>query len=142
MEAASAVVGGVAWELTFFARAFLLGFCLRMGYDGLWLFRRLIRHRHFWITAEDFLFWAAGSVMMFGLLFRENNGTPRLFALLGVLAGMLLYHLGPSPLFCKAVDFCLRAVGKCGKKIREKVGKVLKKRKKKVRIKEEPNYKE
>lgn len=43
--------------------------------------------------------------LMFGLLFRENNGTPRLFSLIGIAAGMALYQLGPAKLtgslFCK-----------------------------------------
>ena len=42
---------------------------------------------------------------MFGLLFRENNGTPRLFSLIGIAVGMALYQLGPAKLtgslFCK-----------------------------------------
>ncbi len=142
MEAASEVAGGVVWELTFFVSAFFLGFCLRMGYDILWLFRRLVRHKRFFVGLEDFFFWVTGSVLMFGLMFRENNGTPRLFAILGALAGMFLYHIGPGSLFRMLTEKILGFLGKCQKKIRENVGKLLKKRKKQGRIKKEANYKE
>lgn len=134
METASAVTDGVVWELLFFARAFFLGFCLRMGYDGLLLFRMLLRHRHIVISLEDFIFWMTGSVLMFGLLFRENNGTPRLFALAGVLAGMVLYHLGPSALVCGLFDRILRFLRRKRKIIGKNVKEALKKMKNRVRM--------
>ncbi len=119
MEETSAIMKGVDWELYFFLRAFFLGFCLRMGYDLFLIFRKICRHRHFWVNAEDFLFWMTGSILMFGLLFQENSGTPRFFALLGVMAGMILYHMGPSPL-CLGIFEVLRKTIRKMKKIVEK----------------------
>lgn len=142
METASAVMDGVAWELLFFVRAFFLGFCLRMGYDGLLLLRLLLRHRHIVISLEDFIFWMTGSVLMFGLLFQENNGTPRLFALAGVLAGMLLYHLGPSPLICGLFDRILRLIRRKRKIIGKNVKEALKKMRNQFRMKTRKEHKE
>lgn len=98
MEEAAKVIGGVTGELLFFARSFLLGFLLRLGYEPLILVRKLFRHPKLVVDVQDILFWTAGSFLMFGLLFRENNGTPRLFSLVGILAGMILYQLGPGRL--------------------------------------------
>ena len=98
MEEAAKVIGGVTGELLFFARSFLLGFLLRLGYEPLILLRKLFRHPKLLVNVQDILFWTAGSFLMFGMLFRENNGTPRLFSLVGILAGMILYQLGPGHL--------------------------------------------
>lgn len=98
MEEAAKVIGGVTGELLFFARSFLLGFLLRLSYEPLILVRKLFRHPKLVVDVQDILFWTAGSFLMFGLLLRENNGTPRLFSLVGILAGMILYQLGPGRL--------------------------------------------
>lgn len=98
MEEAAKVIGGVTGELLFFSRSFLLGFLLRLGYEPLILVRKLFRHPKLLADVQDILFWTAGSFLMFGLLFRENNGTPRLFSFVGILTGMSLYQLGPGRL--------------------------------------------
>lgn len=98
LEEAAKVIGGVTGELLFFARSFLLGFLLRLSYEPLILVRKLFRHPKLVVDVQDILFWTAGSFLMFGLLLRENNGTPRLFSLVGILAGMILYQLGPGRL--------------------------------------------
>ncbi len=98
LEEAAKVIGGVTGELLFFARSFLLGFLLRLSYEPLILVRKLFRHPKLVVDVQDILFWTVGSFLMFGLLFRENNGTPRLFSLVGILAGMILYQLGPGRL--------------------------------------------
>ena len=135
MDTSAPVIGGVAWELQFFLHAFCLGFCLRMSYDLLLILRLILRHRRFAVSLEDFAFWISGSVFMFGLMYRENNGTPRLFAIVGLLAGMALYHLGPSRIV-------LLFAGKIRAKIRRSrkifvkyVAERLKKRKNRVRMK-------
>ena len=105
MEEAAKVIGGVAGELVFFMRSFMLGFLMRLGYEPIIFFRRVFRQPKLLLDVQDVLFWTFGSFLMFGLLFRENNGTPRLFSLIGIAAGMALYQLGPaqltSSLFCK-----------------------------------------
>ena len=98
MEEAATVIRGVTGELLFFARSFLLGFLLRLGYEPLILARKLFRHPKLLVDVQDIVFWTAGSFLMFGLLFRENNGTPRFFSIIGILAGMALYQLGPGQL--------------------------------------------
>lgn len=134
MEETSAVIKSINWELFFFLRAFFLGFCMRMGYDIFLVLRRLWKHGRFWIAMEDFIFWGMGSILMFGLLFRENNGTPRGFALLGILSGMILYHFGPSPFFLGIFDMVRKKVRKLEKIIWKKVVDLLQKMKKQSRM--------
>lgn len=139
MEETSAIIKSVEWEVIFFLRAFFLGFCMRMGYDIFLILRRLIRHRQVWVALEDFCFWGMGSVLMFGLLFRENNGTPRGFVIIGVLLGMCLYHFGPSPILLRIVDEIKKISKKMSKIITKKVTYLLQKIKKQSKINNKGN---
>ena len=117
MEEAAKVIGGVAGELVFFMRSFLLGFLMRLGYEPIIFFRRVFRQPKLLLDVQDVLFWTFGRFLMFGLLFRENNGTPRLFSLIGIAAGMALYQLGPAKLtgslFCKIRKKRLKMQRRC-----------------------------
>lgn len=132
MEEAAKVIGGVAGELLFFARSFFLGFMLRMSYDPVKLLRELWRHPRWLVSVQDILFWMCSSFIMFGLLFRENNGTPRVYALAGILAGMLLYHIGPGRLTGALFGRVAAAEQRLKKIMKKKSQKFYKKRLKKV----------
>jgi hypothetical protein len=84
------------------------GMVLRGAYDLLVVFRRLVRHRPFWIHAEDLICCAIGGLSAFRLFYLENAGTPRGFALVGIFAGMALYHWGPSRVVCYILEKILR----------------------------------
>lgn len=73
MEEAAKVIGGVAGELVFFMRSFLLGFLMRLGYEPIIFFRRVFRQPKLLLDVQDVLFWTFGSFLMFGLLFREKD---------------------------------------------------------------------
>lgn len=98
MEETSKIIGTVAKELLFFSKSFFLGFMLRFCYEPLVMIRIMIRHPKLIIDIQDIIFWLTASFLMFGHLFRENNGTPRLFAIAGILVGMIMYHAGPGKL--------------------------------------------
>lgn len=78
-------------ELDFFVKAFAWGIWITLPYDGLRLFRRLVRHGTAWVAAEDFIYWAAYGLLLFRMVYLENDGMIRGFALLAVLLGMILY---------------------------------------------------
>lgn len=125
----TASISGVYAELRLLLHSFFLGFLLRMAYNLLLIFRLFFRHKRFWISLEDMIFWIWGACVMFGLLFTENNGTPRLYSTAGVLCGMALCHIGPSRM--------LMGLLKTGKKqmikfVRNLSGKYCKKKKKKI----------
>ena len=79
------------FELQFFGKAFLCGLFLALLYDGIRLFRHLICHGKRAVAAEDLLYWLACGVLIFRMLYRENSGAVRGFAIAAVVLGMLLY---------------------------------------------------
>jgi hypothetical protein len=108
MEAPLEISETLIWELHFLALSLLLGLCMRAAYDVLIVFRRLVKHSLKWVGAEDFLCCVCGAFLVFSLFYSENEGAPRGFALLGVAAGMALYHFGPSRLVCWLLEHLLR----------------------------------
>lgn len=81
----------IVGELEFFARAFLWGIGITLVYDGLRLFRLLVRHGNVWVAVEDLLYWILYALLLFRMMYLENDGMIRGFAMLAVLLGMLLY---------------------------------------------------
>lgn len=77
-------------ELTFLLHSFCLGLGIILVYHCLRILRAVIPHKRIIIGLEDLCFWIANSFLIFGLMFIENNGTIRMFAIFGVLAGMLV----------------------------------------------------
>lgn len=84
--------------------SFLLGIGITMVYDSLRIFRRVYPHRMFWVSVEDLLYWVFAACSIFYLLYYENNGTFRWFAIVGMLLGMLLYNRTVSPFLVKWIS--------------------------------------
>ena len=82
--------GGIVLELQFFGRAFLMGIFLSLFYGLLSLIRRLIRHGTLALAAEDILYWLICGILIFRMLYEENSGAIRGFAIAAVVLGMLL----------------------------------------------------
>ena len=82
---------GILLELQFFFKAFAWGMAMMVLYDILRLFRRLIRHNVFAVAVEDILYWLVCGVLIFRMLYLENSGAVRGFAIVAVVLGMLLY---------------------------------------------------
>lgn len=61
-------------------------------YDVIRIIRRVMPHGILAVTLEDIAYWIATSLLVFQLLYRENDGAVRGYALLAVAVGMLLYH--------------------------------------------------
>lgn len=89
----------IRYELQLLAASLTVGICLMMVYDGLRLFRTLIPHGNFWTGIEDAVYWAGSSITTFLLLFGQNDGILRWYAIFGVLMGMLVYNLTVSRIF-------------------------------------------
>lgn len=124
-------------EVVFLLHSFLLGIAITFVYDGFLILRRLIKHSLFLISVEDLIFWIACAIGVFYMLYEENNGILRWFAVFGATLGMIAYKKSISPLlvnilstvikrifhvlFC-FIRFLLRPVRFLGKK----AGRVLK----------------
>lgn len=99
-------------EVEFLLLSVALGVFVTFVYDWLRVFRGIIRHKNIVTSIEDFLFWCFCFAVAFGMLYRENNGVIRWFAVIGATIGMLLYKLLFSRFFVavmiKAFSFFMK----------------------------------
>ena len=72
--------------------AIISGAYITIVYDCIRIFRRLIPHGNLWIGIEDFLFWTWTALWVFSVLYRENDGSLRIYTILSMVLGMVLYH--------------------------------------------------
>lgn len=97
-------------EVIFVSHSFLMGIIITFVYDGFLILRRLIKHNMFWVSIEDLIFWIVCAVSVFFMLYRENNGTLRWFAVAGAFVGMLVYKKTVSIWIVKTVSGVLLKV--------------------------------
>lgn len=83
---------GILKELQFFGLAVIRGVLILIIYDLLRIFRRVVPHGVCAVALEDVLYWAGTALLIFQLLYRENDGAVRGYALFAVAVGMLFYH--------------------------------------------------
>lgn len=103
-------------ENVFLWYAVRFGVFITFVYDWLRILRRVIPHKGFFVSLEDLLFWAFCAGEVFLLLYRESNGNLRWFAVLGALAGMLVYKRTLSGPFVRWTSLLLsRLFGILGK---------------------------
>lgn len=115
------------WEMQFLLKALILGMCLRGAYDAFKVRRELTRRHPVLMASEDVVYWIFCCLFLFGLLYEENNGTLRGFALCGVAVGMAVWHFGPSPFVVTGIVRLCRILGRILKKPVKICGKALKK---------------
>ena len=70
-----------------------VGMVIMALYDGLRLFRRIIKHVSYIRDFEDLIFWIIGGFMVFSLVYSKNDGNIRWFIIAGVGVGMYLYYI-------------------------------------------------
>ena len=83
----------IVQEVTFFLHSILVGLIITFAYDWILIFRRLWKHGRFLTSAEDLLYWFACGIGVFYMLYRENSGVLRWFAVMGAALGMLFYKI-------------------------------------------------
>ncbi len=108
---------------------------LRSIYDFFLIFRDTVKHGYVWINIEDIIYWIFCSLVVFAMMYRENQGTPRGFAIIGTFLGMFIYHIGPSKLIVKSIVRVVKLFIKKVKKTYEKFVKLLQCLKKAFKIK-------
>lgn len=79
-------------ELYFLLHSFGLGVLIMILYDVLRIFRKLVNHSVFALALEDLIYWLLCGICIFLMLYKENNGSVRWFAVAGIACGMLLYN--------------------------------------------------
>lgn len=88
-------------ENIFLLYSAIMGIFVTFIYDLLRIIRRVIPHKNFFVSVEDFFFWVFCAISVFLLMHEESNGTLRWFAVFGAICGMLLYKKTISNHFVK-----------------------------------------
>lgn len=120
---------GIVKELQFFGLAVLRGVWILILYDLLRILRRIIPHGTMAVAAEDAAYWLGTAFLIFQLLYRENDGAVRGYALFAVAAGMFLYHQTISGLLvyysARMINLCLGVLLKPFRAVHGKIVQVL-----------------
>jgi len=90
-------------ELRLLSHSFLLGIKIAIVYDGVRIFRAVLRHKKTFSAVEDLVFWLYVFIESFALLLRENNGTLRWFLVAFAGLGVVAYKTAMGD---KIVDYC------------------------------------
>lgn len=116
-------------EVRLFLISAAFGIALSMAYDVLRIFRRLVRHGVWWVALEDLLFFFSVSLLVFSMIFAENDGTIRFFSLGSLVLGTFLYYQSVSRylvrFFVWLIGFPFRflsaAARRCGRLLKKTV---------------------
>lgn len=85
------MVSSVYWEWSLLLQAIMLGVKLTFVYDGIRIFRILVKHKNIASSIEDVFFWMYSAVIIFEMQLEQSDGVLRGFCILGMLLGMYLY---------------------------------------------------
>ncbi|MCI6887743.1 MAG: spore cortex biosynthesis protein YabQ [Lachnospiraceae bacterium] len=99
----------IQMEARLLGLSFLTGAGLMAVYDGLRIFRLMVRHGWLWMGIEDLLYWCFAGFAVFFLLYQENDGALRWYVIGSVLLSMLLYDRLCSVFLLK----WLKKAGRC-----------------------------
>lgn len=83
---------GINQELFFFLKSILTGVLAAFIYDIVRIIRRIIKHGQIMIAVEDGVYWVLCAIFMFVMIYTENDGSVRGFAVIGIILGMVVYH--------------------------------------------------
>ena len=100
----------MASENEFLLHALLMGIFITFVYDILRILRRVLPHGNFMVSLEDLIFWIYCAEKVFLMMYHESDGNLRWFAVIGALAGMLIYKKTVSWWFVKYVSLGLEKV--------------------------------
>ena len=101
---------GIIKELQFFGLAVLRGILIMMLYDLLRILRRVISHNVLAVAIEDLCYWLAAAFLVFQLIYRENDGALRGYALFAVGVGMAAWYWSGSQWIVDHVSAVLNVV--------------------------------
>lgn len=82
----------IIYEIKLLLYSFFTGAGLMITYDLLRILRICFPHSHMFTGIEDMIYWVYAALVTFSLLYEQNDGGLRGFAIAGIFAGMLLYN--------------------------------------------------
>ncbi len=81
---------GIREEMMVFLIAVVSGATVRLVYQCIRCFRRIVAHQLTAINVEDIIFWIGSAVYMFVQIYHTSDGSIRWYFLLGVALGVVL----------------------------------------------------
>ena len=81
---------GIREEMIVFLVAVVSGAAVRLAYQCIRCFRRIIAHRLAAIGVEDMIFWIGSAIYMFVQIYHTSDGSIRWYFILGVALGAVL----------------------------------------------------
>lgn len=100
----------IVQEVVFFLHSILMGLVITFAYDWVLIVRKLFRHGRFLMSVEDFIYWFVCGISVFYMLYKENNGVLRWFAVMGAALGMLFYKLIIKNRFINIMSTCIHKI--------------------------------
>lgn len=100
----------IVLEMQFFLVSVFWGIIILIIYDCLRILRRIIPHNKQAVASEDLLFWIFSGVLIFNMMYEQNNGIIRGFSIMGMAIGMLLYNHSFSSFYVERTSILLRKV--------------------------------
>lgn len=98
----------IQYEVQLLVMSFLTGMGLMIVYDCLRVFRILCPHNAICIGIEDMLYWIYAALIIFTLLYRENDGDIRAYVVVAAFVGMVLYQHLISRNFLKGLKKAIK----------------------------------
>ena len=78
---------GIREEMIVFLVAVVSGAAVRLAYQCIRCFRRIIAHRLAAIGVEDMIFWIGSAIYMFVQIYHTSDGSIRWYFILGLVFG-------------------------------------------------------
>ena len=100
----------IVQEAVFFLHSIFMGLVITFADDWILVFRKLFAHGRFLISVEDFFYWFVCGIGVFYMLYKENNGVLRWFAVVGAALGMLFYKTTIKNYFVNIMSTCIHKI--------------------------------
>lgn len=81
---------GIREEVMVFLVAVVSGAIVRLAYQCIRCFRRIVEHDLAAVSLEDMIFWLGSAVYMFVQIYHTSDGSIRWYFILGVALGVVL----------------------------------------------------
>ena len=109
---------------------FLTGICIGLLFDFFRIQRKVLKTCDFITYIQDILFWIVSGLIIIFVIMKYTNGVIRIYMVLGIILGILIYFLIISKyimkIFVCILSFLLNIIGKLLFPIK-KIYKIIKK---------------
>ena len=109
---------------------FLTGICIGLLFDFFIIQRKVLKTCDFITYIQDILFWIVSGLIIIFVIMKYTNGEIRIYMVLGIILGILIYFLIISKyimkIFVCILSFLLNIIGKLLFPIK-KIYKIIKK---------------